>query len=231
MAAITMQSAMNCRPRASASGVWLNWGCPPASCSKAQAAARWRPRQARSEWRSSYSISMAGSPSALGSQRLPGTLVARRDGVERARRQDAAQQRRSVGRQSDIITGLWACGFPARARAWRDRLRPELEGLARRPPRAARCGRDRSRDGASLPGRYCGDRPRAHARGSGWRSGPARSGHFDAGRGKLHAERIGKRLDGEFRGAIGAAIRRRDEARAPRSRTRCVPRLAPASPG
>jgi hypothetical protein len=35
---------------------------------------------------------------------------------------------------------------------------------------------------------------------------------LDAGRRQLHAERVGERLDGEFGGAIGAAIRRCDQA-------------------
>jgi hypothetical protein len=61
--------------------------------------------------------------------RRGGTLVARRDSVEPAGRQNAAQQRRHIGRHRNVISGLWPAAFKRADEFQRDRFGPKLEGL------------------------------------------------------------------------------------------------------
>src|SRR5262249_52927438 len=136
-------------------------------------------------------------------------LVACSDGVEGRGRQQAPEQNRDVSGDRDVIARLRPPALYRVGEFGRDRLRPKLESLAAaclkpRDPRAISLAMRRAfeMDVAaigleSMLEKARSDRTRLDQR------------HADASSFELETERIGESLDGEFRGAIGAAVRRR----------------------
>src|SRR6516164_6951767 len=208
MAAITMQMAMNCRTTRHRIKVWLRLGLPPRSMFHSPIRSTRATAASANGTARRTACSINGFPR---SQVMAATLVACGDRVEGPGRQQAPEQNRGVSGDRDVIARLRPPALYRVGEFGRDRLRPKLESLAAaclepHDPRAISLAMPRTFeiDVAAIGLESMLKKARSDRTGLDQR-------HADASSFELETERIGESLDGEFRGAIGAAVRRRDQ--------------------